>query len=58
MEYSVADTSEVQWVSAVLLQIFNCSLCMKQHMFEETKFDRVIRSKKSFKPAVIVKEEA
>ena len=32
MEYSVADTSEVQWVSAVLLQIFNCSLCMKQHI--------------------------
>lgn len=31
---------------------------MKQHMFEETKSDRVIRSKRSFKPVVIVKEEA
>ena len=32
---------------------------MKQHMFEETlKIDGVICSKRSFKPVVIVKEEA
>lgn len=31
---------------------------MKQHMFEETKIDKVICSKRSFKPVVIVKEEA
>ena len=31
---------------------------MKQHIFDETRIDKVIRSKRSFKPVVIVKEEA
>ena len=54
MEYSVADSSEVQWVSTVLLQFLTVvyawnNTCLKKQRL--TKWS-------SFKPVVIVKEEA